>query len=143
MLVTTQIQRDDDQCGAEVLVSRKDFAIIAVALSLVLGFIAFGVKGLSKRSRILAERSQDLQTLRGLCNTFTNINSTPALLATVQTWGVTLHSPIPKDPSKPCYVLVHSFDLNKPGMILISETNITDTNMVLIVTMDGSVQWLP
>lgn len=126
---------------------RRDFIIITVFVGLLIGVVGVAVMKGIQANRINLARVKDLQALRSVCNTVSNIDSTEALLTKARQWGVVLQSPIAKDPSKPCYVLVNpmpsSTNAIEPAMILISETNTTDSNTTLVLTMDGTVQALP
>jgi len=67
----------------------------------------------------------------------TNIENIDELMSILARDGIKLHSPIPKDPSKPCYRLVKSTE-TVPA-ILIEETNINDTRYIIASGMDGAI----
>ena len=123
-------------------------AILFCALFVVA--MGFAHQRALERAAVYNARVRDLQALTGVCFASTNIHSTADLLARARQLKVALASPIAADPSKPCYVLVNAVDFSStsaipliPGMILIAETNTTDTNTILVSTMDRSVQALP
>jgi hypothetical protein len=67
------------------------------------------------------------------------------LLLILKRRGIRLATPIPADPSKPCYRLVIPKDASGtnnsayPNRIIIEETNTKDTHRVVAATADGSV----
>jgi hypothetical protein len=99
----------------------------------------------ARDERIRVARRLDVQALAPVCVGFTNITSSEDMFAVASRQNVRLRSPIPKDPSKPCYRLVNPWSsqngliLNK---ILIEEINTTDTNQAVIAVMDGSVMFV-
>ncbi|MBP9902221.1 MAG: hypothetical protein KBH45_12225 [Verrucomicrobia bacterium] len=88
-------------------------------------------------------RREDVATLTRLCFESTNIHNTAELIAEAKRQNIHLNSPIPRDPSQPCYRLVNAYDPNSDTLtvneILIEETNVTDERRVYVSSMDGSI----
>ena len=120
---------------------RKTFGCLAASCALVGGLLFYLY--LTRSERSLDARIEDMHVLTSMCLDATNtISSTEELLTATRGKGITLRSPIPRDPSQPCYRLVNPYVVGAnfvaPNDILIEEINITD-NQVLVSTMDGSV----
>lgn len=88
-------------------------------------------------------RREDVAALTSLCHESTNIHNTAELIAEAKRQNIQLKSPIPRDPSQPCYRLVNAYDPNSESMtgneILVEETNVADKRRVYVSTMDGSI----
>lgn len=88
-----------------------------------------------------------MAALTRLCHESPTIHNTADLIAAAKRQNIQLKSPIPRDPSQPCYRLVNVYDPNSETMtaneILIEETNVTDERRVFVSSMDGSIMLLP
>ena len=91
----------------------------------------------------LDARREDVASLTRLCHASTNIHNTAELIAEALRQNIQLKSPIPRDPSQPCYRLANAYDPNSDAMtaneVLIEETNVTDARRFFVSTMDGSI----
>lgn len=126
----------------------KKLPLAALALlCIVIAWLAFVLTGAGKR-RVIDQRMADVQTLTRIyreelekmdgATGSPKISDTEDLLRIVETKGIKLHSPIPEDPSKPCYRVVYTTG-NTKSRILIEETNVADHRNIVRSTIDGSV----
>jgi hypothetical protein len=95
--------------------------------------------------RIDKARTEDLRRLADIYFASTNIRNTKELIAEAESKGVTLHSPIAKDPLLPSYRLVREGARSENGIVapndvLIEETNIRDGEGKFAITVDRTVQ---
>jgi hypothetical protein len=115
-------------------------SLLVAVLAIVVVVDAIG----SHRKRvILHERIQDVRALLDAYDNVTNATDIRTLITYLSSKGITLHSPIPKDPTKPCYRLIKNKADSSPldpRMAIIEETNTVDKRRIVKLFGDGSIQ---
>lgn len=121
----------------------KGRTFLYLIILLVLAAGGFLVLHAVRKRTTLDARRNDVAALTCLCLASTNIHNTAELIAEAKRQKIHLNSPIPRDPSQPCYRLANAYDPNADNMtvneILIEETNVTDEHRIYVSYMDGSI----
>ncbi len=86
----------------------------------------------TKRAANFRERESDVKRLVQVCFSVSNLTTTEDLFAAAARQHVSLRSPIPKDPSKPCYRLVTAWT----GPVQVFEPGISLIGQVSVLTID-------
>lgn len=106
----------------------------------------FGLQNVRMRS-VLKKRFADVSALTAAYAEVPSAKDIGDLFAVLKRENIKLYNPIPQDPSKPCYRLASSAiglqgktpsDEN-PNSVLIEETNVTDSRLIVMSLRDGSV----
>jgi hypothetical protein len=115
--------------------------LYCIALIVFIWFLWSGIKG-AKQKTILEQRIADVQALTRAFHESPDATNIKDLTDILAHEGVNLNNPIPKDRTKPCYNLLRNIraagDLVGQSYHLIEETNVTDTNQIVVSCFDGS-----
>lgn len=126
-------------------------AWLLVGAVLIAGLLGVGVWHKAQRSRVLSQRMADVGELLQVYGDVVRTNNAPALsdlLVQLGCRNVSLHCPLAKDASLPCYRIANRLAARERevhgSMVIIEETdNVTDPRKRVRGYADGSIRVEP
>ena len=125
---------------------RRLIILLSAGVSALILLGIFGAWRNVLREQSLVLRIADVSALLGAYNEFAHSNTVPQtqdLLSILGTRSITLHNPIPKVRTRPCYKIASTAGLGEPdpGAVVIEETdNIQDEYLRVRGYSDGSIR---